>query len=89
MKKKPVPNKKPFPGSHRQRQRARDVLHCQNVAGPYWRVWGGENEHVVKAEGKVYLCDCRIMMEKQNTICSHIIKVRMEVGDFPNDSQVH
>lgn len=81
MKKK-TENKKPLPGSQRQRQRAKRILSCVHVSEGFWRVWGGENEHIVK-DGIPYLCDCKIMMEKQRPICSHIIRVMIENGELP------
>lgn len=70
---------KKLPGSQRQRQRAKRLLSCKHISEGFWRVWGGVDEHIVK-EGKPYLCDCKIIMEKQSDICSHIIRVMIEKG---------
>jgi hypothetical protein len=70
-----------LPGSHRQRNRARNLLHCESFSHG-WRVWGGENVHFVEKVGTELACDCDVF-NKENKLCSHIIKVQMSLGIFP------
>ena len=80
MSKKVVKLFKKLPGSHKQRNRARNLLHCESFLHG-WRVWGGENSHFVEMMGTELGCDCEI--NKNGQICSHIIKVQMKLGAFP------
>lgn len=79
MSKKKLFNK--LPGSHRQRNRARNILQCApHLHG--WHVWGGEKTHFVEKIGTELVCDCDVF-NKENKLCSHIIKVQMSLSIFP------
>jgi hypothetical protein len=83
MKKK-IENLKPLAGNRRKRHRAKSILSCHHIAEGFWRVWGGEQEHIVKVSGKEYFCDCKNVMEKKISVCSHIVRVMIENGELPN-----
>lgn len=70
-----------LPGSHKQRNRARNLLKCQK-AGDKWLVYGGEASHYVTQNGSEFECDCGVC-QNENKLCSHIIKVKMELSLFP------
>jgi hypothetical protein len=72
----------PLPGSHKQRNRARHLLKIEIVQGGY-KVTGGREDHFVsEIDADLTLaCDCEVY--KKTDICSHIIKVQMELGQFP------
>jgi hypothetical protein len=67
------------PGTQRQRRYARRLLKCEQVSENEWRVWGGENEHVVKREDSRIVCDC-YCSAVENKPCTHIIKLHFEYG---------
>jgi hypothetical protein len=71
-----------LPGTNRQRGRARNLLKCVTNSQDSWIVSGGENEHLVIRKYGQYLCDC-YASETEKKLCSHIIKVQMELGVFP------
>ena len=75
-----------LPGSHRQRNRARLVLKCIEESDNTWIVSGGEDEHLVVRRNGVFLCDCHV--SKAEKICSHVIKVQMVLGIFPEPTLV-
>lgn len=71
-----------LPGTHRQRNRARNLLKCQSI-DTGWQVWGGEGSHfVTKNDKENFVCSCDVY-QKENKLCSHIIKVQMQLGIFP------
>lgn len=70
-----------LPGSNKQRNRARNLLKLEKVPDG-WRITGGESDHLVIQVGTELTCDCDIFT-KQDRLCSHIIKVQMELGLFP------
>lgn len=82
MPKKKMQYKK-MPGSHRQRNRAKHLLKCNPIVDG-WYVYGGENGHVVKQIGTELTCDCDVY-NKEDKLCSHIIKVQMELNLFPSE----
>ena len=78
---KKVKEFKRLPGSNRQRNRARNLLKCATTPNG-WEVYGGENTHLVVQIGTDLACDCDVY-NKEEKICSHIIKVQMDLGIFP------
>ena len=72
-----------LPGSNKQRNRARNLLKCEPITGG-WRIYGGENEHIVRPTPDNLICDCNVYL-KENKLCSHVIKVLMELGQFPTE----
>jgi len=78
----------PLPGSHKQRNRARNILTCKENSENSWIISGGENEHlVIRRFGGFFLCDCDIATNEKK-ICSHVIKVLMELGQFPTEPKL-
>lgn len=71
-----------LPGTHKQRNRARNLLKCHQVNGNTWVINGGEGEHVVKLYVEELSCSCDVF-QKEKKLCSHVIKVQMELGIFP------
>ena len=71
-----------LPGSNKQRNRARNLLKCMSNGDGSWLITGGESPHIVSQIGTELSCDCRIW-NVENKLCSHIIKVKMELGMFP------
>jgi hypothetical protein len=63
-------------GTNKQRGYARKLLNCERLDENIWRVWGGENEHIVKNGS----CDC---WHNVNTgkICTHLIKISWEIDN--------
>jgi hypothetical protein len=61
-------------------------LKCHHVTKDTWTVWGGRDTHTIKDYGENYYeCDCDSY--KVNNVCSHIIRVKMELKEFPiNDN---
>jgi hypothetical protein len=70
-----------MPGTHRQRNRAKHVLMCEKVIDG-WNITGGREIHKVIQVGTDLTCDC-IIFKSEDRLCSHIIKVQMELGLFP------
>jgi hypothetical protein len=70
-----------LPGTYKQRNRARNLLKLEKVADG-WKITGGESDHLVVQVGTDLTCDC-VIFSRDNKICSHIIKVEMELGIFP------
>ena len=72
-----------MPGSHRQRNRAKHILKCHTVAPGMWAISGGRDPHIVtQVDQENFHCDCNVF--SQSGFCSHIIKVQMELGQFPS-----
>lgn len=63
------------------RHHAKANLKCGEIMPNVWKVWGGENSHDVTCHDGVYVCDCD--NSKRNGICSHIIRVKLTQGKFP------
>jgi hypothetical protein len=72
-----------LPGTQRQRAAAKNILVCEKINSHTFQVWGGRDKHVVKKLWILrYSCDCYCnTVEKK--ICSHIIKVMMFEGVYP------
>jgi len=66
------------------RNRARNLLKCHRVNDKLWLIWGGEANHNVKVNDDIFSCDCGPFTNGQVDLCSHIIKVKMEMGIFPS-----
>jgi hypothetical protein len=75
-----------LPGTHRQRNRARLLLKCTAIKGG-WLITGGENEHIVTPTQDKFICDCNVYLI-ENKLCSHVIKVQMELGIFPTQPEL-
>jgi len=67
-----------MPGSRVQRHYAKKILRCEQIDNETWKVWGGQNEHLVKN----WQCDCW-QATTNKKICSHIIRIMMETTDVP------
>ena len=78
-------NFRKLPGSHKMRNRARNLLKCHETSKGNWIVWGGDNQHTIKQDENTFECDCNIYLEKN--ICSHVIKVKMSIGEFQERKQ--
>ena len=83
MSKKKIQYYQALPGTSRQRNRARHLLKCEAIKGG-WLITGGENNHVVNPTQDKFICDCNVYL-KENKLCSHVIKVQMELGLFPTE----
>lgn len=68
-------------GSKRMRKRAKELLKCELVGSEdscsWYRVWGGENHHIVKKDESLFICDCNAY--KEHGVCSHVIKVMLVI----------
>jgi hypothetical protein len=71
----PLRNKK-LPGSQRQRHNAKAKLLCEQLDENTWKIWGGENEHIVKN----WQCDCWQAVNRG--ICTHVIKIIMTTESY-------
>lgn len=72
-----------LPGSHKQRNRARNLLKCE-VLPDGWNIYGGDQPHKVVQIGTELACDCDVY-NREEKLCSHVIKVLMELGKFPTE----
>lgn len=72
------PKSKLLLGSAHQRNYARKLL-IEQIDQSSWKVWGGENEHILKMEDGTIKCDCQLNII-ENRPCSHIIRVLIYKG---------
>lgn len=71
-----------LPGTFKQRNRARNLLRAEKLESGAWKITGGESDHIVIQAGADLHCDC-VICNRDKKICSHIIKVQMELGYSP------
>lgn len=69
-----------------QRERMKDraaILSIQPLGNNKYRVWGGEEPHIVVVtfDGLI-TCDCRGWSKARNGNCSHVCKYRLVYGDL-------
>lgn len=60
-------------GNQRTRARARKLLKCETLTPTSWKVWGGEDEHIVIMKDGELQCDCGAVLG----LCSHRVKIGM------------
>lgn len=68
-------------GSQVMRHKARAILKCEKISGTQWRVWGGENEHVVTVDPANNFENCDCWAFQNHGLCSHVVKIEMDL--FP------
>jgi len=78
----------PLPGSQRQREYARHQLFANLMMDGRWVVWGGDSTHILAGSGETLRCNYRYAKEDNENLCSHIIKVQMVSGTFPERKKV-
>lgn len=48
------------------------VLHIEKLTASTFRVWGGENEHILRVVDGLPICDCSAFTLGATRACSHI-----------------
>jgi len=65
----------------RMRQRAA-ILSIEPIDNRNYRVWGGEDTHIVSIVMGIPVCDCRGYRSARYLNCSHVMKYRLVYGDL-------
>jgi hypothetical protein len=65
----------------RMKERAA-ILSIKLLGGNLFKVWGGEQPHIVRATANGVICDCLGWETARNHNCSHVMKFRLTYGDL-------
>lgn len=90
-KKKRKRGKKTYPltpeqrSDRNQRKRMKEraaVLSIESLGGGLFKIWGGDDPHIVAVMDGMITCDCLGWLKARNHNCSHVMKYRLTFGDL-------